>query len=242
MCMMRGFRILVRTGLLALATGAGLGFCFGHDARAGDLVLDIASDVGANVEFKGTGTGTNFSFNNNGAGNGFDVTASSGVGDSVGLHGRIGGMYSYTNASIVTMGILQSAPVSTSGGTLTITDASMKSLTGTITGVDISTLGTDGAINVSGSINLTNVSYGGTNADLTELRNEANFSGGVVAISFQFAPGRSLTQLAASGSDRHTSYSGSIVTAAPEPSGLALGCIAIGTIGLGWRWRRTRGA
>jgi hypothetical protein len=210
-------------------------------ARAGGLTLDIASDVGANIEFIGSGAGARFVFNNKGSGNGFDITASSGLGDSVGLHGTLGGTYSYTKASVVTFGPLQSAPVSTSGGVLTITDASLQSLTGTISGIDVSTIGTSGGVNVSGTINLTNVIYSGTNSDLTQLRNEADFGGGTVAITFQFVPSHSLLQLAASGSDRKTSYSGSI-TAVPEPSGLALGCIALGTIGFGIRWRKPRGS
>jgi PEP-CTERM motif len=236
-------RLKVRLGtrFLTLALAALLGLCFGPGARAG-LVLDVAADVGANVEFNGSGTGATFVFNNNGSGHGFDVTASSGVGDSIGLHGTIGGTYSYTTASIVTSGLLQTAPVSTGGGTLTLTDASLNSLTSTITGVDVATMGTGGAVNVSGAINLMNVSYTGTNADLMELRNEAQVGGGVVALTFQFVPGESLTQLAASGADHKTSYSGTITTSVPEPSSLAIGCIALGTIGIGLRWRKARGA
>ncbi len=240
---MRHLCAIARTKSLTWALAALLGLCFGPDARAG-LTLDISSDVGANVEFKGSGTGTTFEFNNNGSGQGFDITSSNGVGDSVGLHGTIGGTFSYTKASIVTLGPLQMAPVSTSGGLLTITDGALHSLTATITGVDIDTVGTGGTVDVSGAINLSNVVYTGTNADLVEVRNDANFSGGVVSITFQFLPAESLTQLTANHSDQKTSFSGTIMTASvPEPSSLLLGCTAaLGLIGCGLRRRRASGA
>jgi hypothetical protein len=215
-----------------------VGLCFGTDARA-DLVLDLSSDVGASVEFKGTGSGATFVFNNNLSGNGFNITSSSGVGDADGLQGSISGLFSYSTASITTLGPLQMAPVATSGGLLTLTDGSGHALTGTITGVDLATVGTGGSVNVEGSINLTNVIYAGANADLTELKNDANLGGGVFALTFQFVPAESLTQLAANHADHETSFSGTVMTAVPEPSGLLLGCTGLlGLIGYGLRRRR----
>jgi hypothetical protein len=205
------------------------------------LVLDFSCDVEAYVEFQGTGSGASFSFGNGSQGYGFTITSSSGAGDSVTLHGTIGGTFSYAVGSIVTVGLEQTAPVTTSSGMLTIADATKVSLTGTLSGVDVGTLGTAGGVDVIGAINLTNVSYSGTNADLRELQSEAAANGGIVAISFQFVPGDSLTTLAASGSKYETSYSGTITTAlAPEPGSLSLGCIALGAIVLGVRWRKSR--
>jgi hypothetical protein len=233
---------LARRWLRAFASAAVIGLCIGPVARAG-LVLDISSEVGANVDFKGTGTGASFVFNNSQSGYGFTITDSSGVGDSLGLHGTIGGTSTYTKASIVTFGLQQTASATTSGGTLTITDSSLVSLTGKLVGVNVATMGTGGAVDVNGAVNLTNVSYSGTNADLLELTREAAASGGIVAISFQFVPGERLTDLAASGSDLKTSYSGTITTAvAPEPASLTLVCIALGTIVLGMRRRKLRRA
>jgi hypothetical protein len=241
--MMRYLCAIAKARSLTWALAALLGLCFEPDARAG-LSLDFSSDVGANVEFKGSGTGATFVFNNNGTGHGFDITSSTGVGDSVGLQGTIGGTFSYTKASIVTLGPLQMAPVSTSGGLFTISDGSPHSLTATITGVDLDTAGSGGTVNVDGAINLSNVVYTGTNADLVELRNEANGSGGAVSITFQFLPAESLTQLTANHSDKKTSYSGSLITmSVPEPSSLVLGCTAaLGLIGYGLRRRRAPGA
>jgi hypothetical protein len=232
--------VLLGSKTLTLILSAMLLQCFGQSARA-DLILDIAAEPGASLEFRGSGTGAAFVFNNNELGQGFDVSGSTGVGDSVGLFGALGGTYSFATSSIVTAGPIQTTPVSSSGGSLTITDAVGNSLTGTVAGIDVTTFGTGGAVNLSGGINLTNVSYSGTNADLMQFRDEASVDGGVVTISFQFVPAESLTALAVSGADVTTSYSGSIATletfpSVPEPSSLVLGCISVlGGYGL---WRR----
>jgi hypothetical protein len=238
--MRRPFKLHGRARPLSWAATALLALCFGQSARA-DLILDISSAVGANVEFKGSGTGATFVFNNNGSGNGFTVTNSSGFGDSVGLDGTIGGSYSYLKASIVTVGPSQTALVTTSGGSLTITDASSLKLIGTVNAVDVNTLGTSGSVNVSGAINLSGVTYSGTNKDLTQLKNEADANGGTVVISFQFIPAISLTGLTASGADHATSYSGTISTAIPEPTSLVLGSIALGLVGFGVCRSKARG-
>lgn len=223
-----------------LATLLGVGLV--PDARA-DLSLAMSADIGASVEFQGSGTSSTFVFNNF-AGSGFHITSSSGVGDSVGLHGTIGGSFTYQQSSISSIivpfiGLVQSAPVTTVGGLLTITDLSHNALTGVVTGVDIETVGTGGTVNVSGDINLKNVVYTGMNADLLQLKNEANEGAGILAITFQFIPSKSLTDLL--NGDRTTSYSGSILTqSAPEPSSLVLGCT--GAVALLGYFRRRRAA
>lgn len=214
-----------------------LGVNFVSEARA-ELVLTLSSDVGANGEFKGSGTSATILFNNNLSGTGFHITSSDGVGDSVGLHGTIGGTFTYQTAQITTTGPLQTAPVATVGGLLQITDASLHTLTGKITGVDLDTMGTGGTVNVNGAINLSNVTYTGTVADLVRLRNEADAAGGVVSLTFQFTPAKSLTQLAVNHADNKTSYSGSLMTqSVPEPSGLVLSCTGALAL-LGYFWRR----
>ena len=82
----------------------------------------------------------------------------------------------------------------------------------------MSTAGTGGPVNLNGTVNLTAVTYSGTNADLLQLKNEAALGGGIVALTFQFVPGKTLTQFAAAGADYKTSYSGTIATArCPSP-------------------------
>ena len=230
--------VLATTKKRALTLAAVLALCFAPSARAG-LVLDISAAPGADVEFTGSGTGATVAFNNNGSGQGFVITSSTGVGDSVGLFGTIGGSYSYASALITNPAPgVEYALLSTSGGNLTITDASSLSLTGNIAGIDVATVGTGGAVNVNGVINLTGVSYSGTNADLDQLRNEAAAGGGILSISFQFGSATSLTQLAGLGAPNSTSYSGTIATV-PEPSSLALACFgAIAVAGFHLRRRR----
>jgi hypothetical protein len=236
--MQESYKVFVRKWFQMFAFACVVSMWSAAGARAG-LVLDISSVANADVAIQGTGSGATFAFQNNGMGQGFDITKSSGLGDAVGLFGTINGTFSYSTASITSIGPGQTAPVSTSSGaTLAITDSKNVSLTAAISGVDIATLGTAGVINVDGAINLTNVHYSGTNTDLLELKNDVAASGGIVALTFQFVPGATLTQMAAGGSDP-TSYSGTIATASiPEPGTLLLGCIALGTIAVGATWRK----
>jgi hypothetical protein len=236
--MQESFDVLAKKWLRMVALASVVGMCYGSGARAG-LVLDISSVPNSDVAIQGSTSWAAFTFANNGAGQGFDITNSSGFGDSVGLYGTISGTFSYTAASITSNGPGQTAPVSTSAGaTLTITDASNMPLTATVSGVDIATFGTAGAINMDGAINLTDVHYSGANIDLLELKSDVAANGGVVALTFQFVPGESLAQLATGGSEFATSYSGTIAAASiPEPGTLLLGCIALGmiTVGVGCR-------
>ena len=206
------------------------------------------------VVFTGTASGAQFVFTNDSKATdpsynqGFQVTGSSNYDPSnptlntaVGLYGTIGGTYSYLTSSIVTDGAVQTATVSTTNGSLTITDQNNVSLSGTVSDVSISTLKTLGG--VSGVISLTALSYSGSNADLLQLRDEAAANGGVLNISFQFAGDTSLTDLtgvynaANQLNVNSASYSGSIATSAgfttqsivPEPSSLAI--VGIGGLG-----------
>jgi hypothetical protein len=229
----------MKTRTLTFALAIVLGLSFGPIARA-DIELDFSNSTNSNIEFVGNGSGASFVFNNSSPGQGFQISNSSGVGDAVGLSGAFGGTYSYTTAGITSDGSgLETAAVTSSNGTLSITDANGVSLTGAVAGVDLSTIGTAGIINLNGVINLTSVSYSGTNADLLQLASDANRNGGIVSISFQFAQNMSLTDLAANGVDVSTSYSGSIMTIGAEPSSLAIvGIGALGMIGFGFLRRK----
>ena len=61
------------------------------------------------IEFTGTGTSGSFKFDNNGSGEGFDITSSTGVGDSTAafFFRTIGGTFSYSTSLISTFGPLQ---------------------------------------------------------------------------------------------------------------------------------------
>src|SRR5208282_5868643 len=96
-----------------------------------------------------------------------------------------------------------------------------------------------GFINANLSVNLTGVSYSGSNPDLVYLT--ANQPGSV-DLAFQFSPGMTLQQLSSgSGGYDSTSYNGSIaVSAVPEPSSLAMSALGgLGAIGIGFRrWKK----
>lgn len=241
----------MRTGTLALTLAASAGLCFCAGVRA-DITLNIASAAGSDIAFTGYGSGASFAFNNNGSGQGFEVTGSSsgsGPSTAVGLYGTIGGTYSYTTTGISPDGGGgQYTTVTSSGGTLTITDANGVTLTGSVSAVDLDTNGTDGSLDVSGSINLTNLSYSGSNQDLVQLLSDASANGGTVLIGFSFNQPTSLTQLAAAGASNTTSYNGMISASssgvsalgvAPEPSSVAIaGLGSLGLIAYALRRRR----
>jgi PEP-CTERM motif len=158
--------------------------------------------------------------------NGYQFSISSvigGVGDSVGLNGFVSPGGPFVIGPITITGGLQSATV-TGAGTLHITDALALDLTGTVNWVSIATISVAGVLDLSGQVNLTGITYGGTNSDLRAL---ANAGSGSDVATFQFVPPQTLTQLTTTGG--RTSYSGSI-NAVPEPGTWVL--VAMGT-GLG---------
>lgn len=230
----------LRATTLGLVAMLGLGF--GSVARA-DLPIDVSNLSGALLEFSGTSTGANVNFATNSSGWGFDVTSNPSQDSN--LVGAIGGTFSYLTSNITTIGGLEMVNV-TGTGSLTINDnggSGGNDLTGTINGFSLSyTLGTGGGLNEDATVNLSNVSYSGSNADLKALAADvAQWGGGVVTVSFQFSSPTSLTALTSGTHD--TSWSGSI-TSTPEPSALAVaGLGALGFIGYSLRRRRvcTRG-
>jgi hypothetical protein len=182
--------------------------------------LDFAALTDANVSF----SGGNFVFNNNGGGYSFQITDSSGTGDSIGDNGNIAGTFAI--GTITTLGGLQTAPV-TGSGTVTINDGSLD-LTGTVVWDEISTFGTGGTINVNGILNLTSITYSGLQSDLIALA-----ASGVATdtITFQFVPGKTLTQLKGATTPIVTSFSGSIDTPVPD-GGLTIALLGFALVGV----------
>lgn len=165
------------------------------------ISLDLVSISGPNVASRGSlrfdGTTDSFSFLNVTAagptkGFSFTLTGSDGVGDSFGDFGTIDGIFKI--GAITTVGTKQTAPVTLLSGpsTLTINDGAGFQLLGKIDWVEIFTDGTAGGLNSGGSINLKDITYGGSEMDLIALGNQATTS-----IQFGFGPGKSLNQLIA---------------------------------------------
>jgi len=204
-------------------------------ARA-DITLDFSNTVGGNIHFLGGGgttagsTGT-FSFTPGTGGSDFRITGDSAGSTALGLLGNITGVYDI--GQVTTGGSFQSATVTGEGGnTFTISDGT-DTFSANVNWIDIFTLGTTGGLNSGGTINLSNIVYGGSNADLQTLAADASASGGTATISFQFSPARSLTQLTASGASNTTSYSGNVsaVLPTPAPSTLVLFGMGAGVAG-----------
>jgi hypothetical protein len=96
--------------------------------------------------------------------------------------------------------------------------------------------GTTVALNAFGAANLTNMSYTGSSAYLQGL---AALDEATIALTAQFIPGKSLTQLTAVSALNMSSYSFAIY-AVPEPSTYAL--IGVGLVGAGLSLRRSKQA
>jgi len=175
-------------------------------------------------------TNSTFSFTST---NGYQFSISSvagGIGDSVGLDGFLAPGGPFTIGAVTTNGGLQSAPV-TGTSTLHITDNATLDLTGTINWINIGTVNVLGIINLNGQVNLTGITYTGTNSDLQALAAAGSASD---VVTFQFVPAKDLTTLKTQGGQ--TSYSGSITTV-PEPGAWVL--VAMGTgLGVFLRGRR----
>ena len=154
-------------------------------------------------------------------------------GSAAGYTGSISGLFGVGAISTLGGGLIETANVNGTG-TLTIFDGlTSTSLTADLNWVDIGTFGTGGVINISGSVNLTSISYGGTNTDLLAL---ANAGSGTQTTTFQFTSPQSLTDLFETSSTvSSTSFSGSI-SAVPVPAAIWL--FGSGLLGLAGIARR----
>jgi hypothetical protein len=172
------------------------------------VAFDFSSYGTALVSFQGSGD--TLQFNHDVSGFDFRIAHATDTGLN-GLLGNING--TFTLGAVTTAGAVQEAPVSGTG-MLSISDGTPSAFTATLTWSSALTIGTSGALNPYGQINLSNFSYSGTNAALLAL---ASNTSGTDAVSFQFLPATALAQLTADGTTHSTTFSGS-VSAVPEPA------------------------
>jgi hypothetical protein len=194
--------------LLASVAFLGLVLTANFSAQA----FDYSSTVGSSILFPGDAT---FSFSP-GASN-FIVTS----GSASGLFGEITGTFSI--GTITTSGDISTAPVTGIGGFL-VHDGAF-TLSASLVWIDITQDGTGGVLNLNGSVNLTGITYGGSNPDLMAL---ASAGSGLNALTFQFVPALSLATLRNGPGPNSTSFSGSV--AVPEPGSAALIVFGLGVL------------
>ena len=207
-------------GLTAAMAMALLMTCL--NANASSLILNFGPTTGSSIQFNGSQDSFQFNPGNNGYQ--WYITSETGGSSVVGLNGSVlNGPFSY-GSSITTSGSgfsqVQSATVLGPLGHLVINNGPGDDLTGTINWITIATYYVSvGVLNADVNVNLSNVSYSGSNPDLQTLK--AN-QPGIVDVSFQFLPGETLTQLSTGTGPYTTSFSGTITTAVPEPASIAL--------------------
>lgn len=203
-----------------------------------DLTLNYASTQGATIQFNGTGS--SFQFNNSTlySGTQWEIgSESGGTGSAVGLFGVVNNSpFSYGPITTVSLPGLnyQYATVTGPLGGLSISDGSGYFLTGSIDWLQVATYNYAGAINGQLAVNVTGVAYGGTNPDLQTFAANAPAS---MSLTFQFAPGKTLSQLTSGTGPYTTSFSGSL-TVVPEPSALTLALLGLVVGGLIVSYRR----
>jgi hypothetical protein len=190
------------------------------NASALGLILNFGPTTGSSIQFNGNQN--SFQFNNGNNGYQWYISTETGGSSAVGLNGSVlGGPFSYGPITVSGSGLsqVQSATVLGPLGTLDINAGPLDDLTGTVNWINIATFFGIGGLNANVNVNLSNVSYSGSNPDLQTLK--AN-QPGILDVSFQFAPGETLTQLSTGTGPYTTSFSGTLTTAVPEPTTLAL--------------------
>ncbi len=221
MCWFRRFAFIALFGVMAQAANAEVINC------------DFASVVGGSIQF--TGTGDTITFPNTGT---YDFLITDSTAPSlVGLFGNIGGTFTVGTITSPVAGFEQ-ASVSTSNGTLQLWDGASQAMTADLDWFNVAVFADLFGALGTGSANLTNFTYAGTDSDLLAF---ANGYDQTAVLTFQFSANNkhSLTELMMDGQVTNTSYSGSL-SAIPEPSSFAIFVTALLSL-LACGWRRRRG-
>jgi hypothetical protein len=151
-----------------------------------------------------------------GAPSGYDfIINQSDAPSMIGIQGNING--TFTVGTISSLGSLQTAPVSGTG-TFSLTDSSGYVLSADLVWDEIFTYGGSGGLNPSNSLNLTNWTYAGADPVFMAIVNGTERN---ETLSFQFSPGKSLTQLMGTGAYNQATYSGAF-SMLPEPGTLLM--------------------
>jgi hypothetical protein len=230
-------KILLAASIAALAL-------LSSSAAHAQITLDFVANKGATLQFNGATKSSlpSFQFDSDTDGYQFNITdEQGGTGVALGLDGSIipslGSVFTYgpiTTYHVTPTIEVQTAPV-TPTGTISISDGGTHDLTGTVNFGTITTVSSGGGLNTTDlDVNLTDLSYSGTNVDLKELVADQP---GVLDISFQFGHAEDLTALSELTTSLMTSFSGTIEEV-PEPSTWAMLIGGMGVLLVGMRFRR----
>jgi hypothetical protein len=190
--------ILHRIASVTLLLGAAIALTTTTPANPIQVTLDYSNTVGSYISFDGQ---SHFSFSTP-----TDSLKITSAGDAIGLLGDISGVY--TIGTVTTIGGMSTASVSGTGQFI-VHDGLGSDLTGSLVWQDIMQIGTGDFLNTSGSLNLTNLAYSGTNVSLRQLAVMPGTATDV--LSFQFASGTKLATL--KNTALKTSFSGEISAA-----------------------------
>jgi hypothetical protein len=208
-----------------------------------DMSLNFAST--STIQFNGTNS--SFQFNSDSFGYQWKIVGEDGgTGSAQGLYGKfLNGPFSYGSISSLSYPglVYQYASVTGPLAQMVIDDGLGYSLTGLVNWVQVSTLNAGGFLNDSGSlvVNVTGLSYLGSNADLQAFVGETL---GSMTLSFQFSPGKTLSQLTCGNGPYATSFSGSVSTGAsstvPEPKMISFFVSGLCLLVCSWRLKRSQ--
>jgi hypothetical protein len=185
---------------------ASVAACLGLSASVclADVTFNYANTPGSFIQFNGDSTFTFTPSVNN-----FSITS----GTAVNLLGEVTG--TYTIGAVTTAGGVSSAPV-TGTGTFVVHDGG-NDLTATLVWVDIQQGGVGGSLNVGGTVNLSGVTYAGSNPDLVALKNAGS---GINVLAFQFVPFISLDAL--KNTVASNAFNGTVFASSPPPCNCSL--------------------
>jgi len=208
------------------------------------LSLNFASTPGSTIQFNGTGS--SFQFNASTmlgyAGSQWQIgSETGGTGSAVGLFGVVNNSpfaYGPISQSVIGAFTIQDATVTGQLGALRIADGFGNFLTGNVNWVQVETINYAGGINASLNINVTSLAYSGINPDLLTV---AANGPGAMDLTFQFSPGKMLSQLTSGTGVYTTSYSGSlsVPTSVPEPTSVTFFLLGMGALVCSWRLKKS---
>jgi hypothetical protein len=209
----------LNTTLAGVATGLSLIACQQSQA----ITLGFANTSNSKIVFNGNST-FDFVKSTSPTADQFLITSSDGTGDSVGDFGNISGTF--------TIGAISGNSAAVTGtGTVTIMTGS-GNLTGTINWNEIS-YSSSGTLNVAGLLDLTGITYPGTQSDLGAL---ATAGSAIDKVTFTYTSPETLAMLKSTASS--TTFAGVITTHVPD-GGVTIMLLGLGLAALGFRARQT---